>query len=74
MKPPFDFRRAAFWLIAAVLGVQMLVVLTIVMSCVLAGLGGVDTSSCRDAGVGELMASGLATALALMGASRKDGE
>lgn len=75
MKQPFDFRRAAFWLIAAVLGVQMIVVLSIVFSCIFAGFGGTDTTSCRDTGIGELLASALATALALMGAStKKDGE
>jgi hypothetical protein len=74
VKEPFDGKRAAFYIIMLVLAVQMVVVLSILWACIFAGMNGVDTGSCRDAGIGEMLASGLATALALLGVSRKGDE
>ena len=66
----FDPKKAAFWLIAAVVGVQLLVVVIGVVACIYAGVNGMDTGSCGKGQFGEILASCLAVGLALYGANR----
>lgn len=67
----FDPRKYAFWLIAAVIGVQLVVVLVGVFACVYVGLQGVDTSTCANGRFSDLLAAALAVGLALYGANRE---
>ena len=66
-KPPFDPARASFWLIASIIWVHCLIALAGVVECL--WLKSVDTSHvCDPSGkLGDLLAAGLAAALAFAG-------
>jgi hypothetical protein len=69
----FDPKKAAFYLIAAVIGVQLLVVLSSTFGCIYLGLGERELpKECSDGRLGEMMTAALAVAIALYGASKND--
>lgn len=65
----FNPRLAGFILIAAVIAVQLLIVLITVSACVYAGFLGFDVSGCGDTKISEILAAALAAALAIYGIS-----
>lgn len=67
----FDPKQAAFWLIAAVVGVQLIVVLAGVAACIYVGINGADTSTCANGRFSDLLAAALAVGLALYGANKE---
>jgi hypothetical protein len=73
-RPPFDPVRAAFWLIAFVIGVQALVVLIGIGACVWHAeliLGNPEIKCDPDNRLASLLAAALAAALALAGGFTK---
>jgi len=68
-KPPFDFVKASFFLVAGVIGVHLAVVVAGAMVC----LFSVKAGECDSGGrLGEVLAAALAAALAFAGGiSRK---
>jgi len=67
----FDPKKAAFYLIAAVIGTQLLVVITSSLGCIYMGIQGQDLpTECSDGRFGEMLASALAVGIALYGANR----
>lgn len=63
----FDPVKGSFILVASVIGVQLIIALATVGSCIYAGFLGFDTSKCGDTRVAELLAAALASALAFQG-------
>jgi hypothetical protein len=66
-KPPFDFVRASFWLIASIIWVHCLIVLMGAVECL--WLKHINTEHvCDPSGkLSDLLAAGLAAALAFAG-------
>jgi hypothetical protein len=65
----FDLQRAAFILIACVIGVQVVIVLTAAMGCLWLALVRDVAAPCKDikGDLAEMLAGALAVGLALMG-------
>jgi hypothetical protein len=69
----FDPKKAAFLLIAAVIGVQLLVVVASAASCIYIGIDGTPMpEACSDGRFGEMLTAALAVGIALYGASKDD--
>lgn len=69
----FNPKKAAFLLIAAVVGTQLIVVLASVCACLYVGLGGADMpQQCGDGRFNEILTSALAVGIALFGAGKSD--
>ena len=68
----FNPKQSAFWLIVAVIAVQLIVVLAGVSACIYAGLHlGMNTQGCDNGRFGEVLAGALAVGLALYGVSKE---
>lgn len=71
----WNAKRAAFYLIAFVIGVQLLLVVMSVLACIFAGLNGIDVGAkCSDGKFNEILIQALSTGLALYGGSKSDGD
>ena len=69
----FDPKKAAFLLIAAVIGAEMLLVFASASACIYVGVGGgVLPDACNDGRFGEMLTGALAVGIALYGASKDD--
>jgi hypothetical protein len=66
--PPFDPMRAAFYLLVAIIGTELVLVSAGVLTCIwYAASRGEQLAACKDAKFAEILANALAVALALMG-------
>lgn len=68
-RPPFDLVRAAFWLLAAILGVEGIVVLASVGACVIHSAMIISDPNVKcdpDNRLGDLLTGALAVAMALL--------
>ena len=68
----FDPKKAAFYLIAAVIAVQLVLVAAGVVACIYAGLEGMNVAKCSEAKFGDVLASALAVGMALYVSGKKD--
>lgn len=69
----WNSRRAAFYLIAFVIGTQMVLVVISVLSCIFAGLNGIDVGDkCTNGKFNEILVQALSAGLALYGATKSE--
>ena len=66
-KPPFDFVRASFWLIASIIWVHCLIALTGAMECLWLKHFNPEHVCDPQGKLAELLAAALAAALAFVG-------